>query len=104
MLPVAVARSSSDDNAISYSSGFVNDIIFSHSREYVAYREAYGRRLSVSRRQRKEGRSFSASASTVSALPPADWHPSAVSLAVHNGVWLCRRREGAKSAIFVCIV
>jgi len=32
-----------------------------------------------------------ASAAPLSALPPIDWHPSTISLAVHNGVWLWRR-------------
>jgi len=61
--------------------------IVPHNRAYVVYGEAYGRGVSASGRQRREGRSFSASAPP-SVLPPADWHPSAVSLAIHNQVWL----------------
>jgi len=48
---------------------------------YVVYGEAYGRGMSVSGRQHREERSWSASAPFLSALPPADWHPSALSLA-----------------------
>jgi len=71
MLTMALARSSSDDNAISTlcTSGFVDDVTFSH---YMAW----------------EGRNWSAEAPHLSALPPADWHPSAVSLSAHNEVWL----------------
>jgi len=44
------------------TSGFVDDVMFSHLwGTYVVYGEAYGRGMSVSGRQREEGRSFSAS-------------------------------------------
>ena len=39
-------------------------------------------------RRRREGRSFSASAPPLSALPPADWHSSALGLTVHHAL-LC---------------
>ena len=36
MLTVALARFSSDDNAIRYTSGFVDDVMFSHNEPYGA--------------------------------------------------------------------
>ena len=65
ILPMVIARSSSDNN--------------------VVYGKAYGRGMSVSGRQCREGQSFSTSGRPLSALPPADWHPSDVSLSIHNG-------------------
>jgi len=52
ILPMVIARSSSDNN--------------------VVYGKAYGRGMSVSGRQCKEGQSFSTSGRPLSALPPAD--------------------------------
>ena len=52
-----------------------------------------------------DGQSFSASALPISLLPPTDWHPSAVSLTAHNGVWLwsstmhCARWQSLLSSI-----
>ena len=85
----AVARSLSDDNAIRY----VLPVLWMTSRvnmqAYVLYGEAYGRGMSVSGRQLKDGRSYSALAPLLSAVPSDGCHPSAVSLAVHKGViWL----------------
>ena len=62
--------------------------MFSHDKACVAHGEAYGLRMFVIGWQRREGRSFSASVPPVSALPPADLHPTVVIIAVHNGVWL----------------
>ena len=57
VLPVAVARSSSDDNAICYvyTSGFVDDVTFSLNRVLCGVRRGLRPRMSVSR----DGRSFS---------------------------------------------
>ena len=55
------------------------------------YGEAYGWRMSFSGGQHGEGQSFSALAPPLFALPSADWHPLAISIAVHNGVWRCRQ-------------
>jgi len=52
--------------------GFVDDIKFSLTGHDMMYGEAYGRWMSVSERQRREGRSFGASAPPLSALPSAD--------------------------------
>jgi len=54
------------------TSGFIDDVTFSHNTAYVVYGETYGRGMSVNGRQRREGRSFSAEAPPLSALPPAD--------------------------------
>jgi len=51
LLSVAVTQSS-DDNAMHY--GFVDGVMFSHSRAYGVYGEAYSRGMSVSGRQRRE--------------------------------------------------
>ena len=53
------------------------------------YGDAYGRGMSVSRRQRREEQNWSAKASSLSALPPADSHPSAISFTVHHLCLLC---------------
>jgi len=57
-----------------YTSGFVDDATFSHNtgRAYVVYGDAYGQEMSVSGRQRREGRSFNASAPPLFALSAAD--------------------------------
>ena len=65
--------------------------MFSHSRAYVTYGETYGHGKSVRGRQQREEQSFNASAPPVCALPPTDWHPSAVSLAIHDAVLLLRQ-------------
>jgi len=70
---------------------FVDDVMFSRNKSHVGYDEPYGQKMSVSGRQCREGWSFSASSAlSLSVLPPADWHPSAVNPAVHNRVWLWR--------------
>jgi len=51
---VAVTQSS-DDNAMHY--GFVDGVMFSRSRAYGVYGEAYSRGMSVSGRQHREGHS-----------------------------------------------
>ena len=53
------------------TSGVENDDMLSHNRANVMYGTANGRRMSVSGRHRRQGRSF-------------------IMLAVHNGVWLWR--------------
>jgi len=50
----------------------------------VVYGEVYGCGMSTSGRQCREGRSWSAESPPLSALPSADWHPSAVSLAIQH--------------------
>jgi len=72
------------------TSGFLDDIMFSDNGAYVVYSKAYGQGMSVSRRQCRERLSFSTSAPSLIELPPTDWHPSAVSLIIHNRVWLWR--------------
>jgi len=72
MLSVAVARSSSNESALRYVLPILWMTSFSHKTAHVVYGEAYGRGMSVIGRQRREGRSFSASAPPLSALPPAD--------------------------------
>ena len=75
------------------TSGFVDDVTFSHNRAYGVYGVAYSRGCQ------------SAGVPSLSALPPADWHPSAVSLAVHNGVCCVGGLpRGAKSAVLDCLV
>ena len=59
------------------TSVFVDDVVSSVNREYVVYREAYIQGMSDSWRQHMK--------LCHSALPPADWHPSAMSLAMHSG-------------------
>ena len=68
------------------TSGFDDSVMFSYNRAYIwcTCGEAYSRGMLVSGRQRKEGWRWSAEASLLSALPPADWHPLALSLAVNN--------------------
>jgi len=66
-------------------------VMFSHSRAYVTYGETYGHGKSVRGRQQREEQSFNASAPPVCALPPTDWHPSAVSLAIHDAILLMRQ-------------
>ena len=72
----------------------------------MVYGEAYGRGMWVSGRQRREGRSFSASVLFLPTLPPADWHPSPVSIAVYTTKFSCggvnsALRMGEKFAILV---
>ena len=58
MLPVAVIRSSSHDSAICYVLPvFVDDVTFLQNRAYVVSGEPYGRGMSVSGREHREGRS-----------------------------------------------
>ena len=64
----------SNDSAIYY----VLPVLWMTS--HVAYGEAYCRGMSVSARQRQEGRSFSAEAPPHSALPPADWWHSSTEI------------------------
>ena len=66
------------------TSTFVDDVIFSHNGAYLVHSEAYGQGMLVSRRQC--GDWHSTSSPPLSALTPADWHPSAVSLVIRNGV------------------
>ena len=47
---------------------FMDDVVFSYNRACGVYCDAYGRGMSVSGRQRKERRSFSASAPTLCAF------------------------------------
>jgi len=71
--------------------GFVDSIMFSHSRADRA--------------------ELSASTPPLSALPPADWYPAAVSIAVHNEVHGCggeqcvahRRRSLLSSTVLLWI-
>jgi len=51
----------------------------------VAYGQAHGRGMSVSGKQ-WERRGAEVLKLYLSALPPADWHPSGVSLALHH-IW-----------------
>ena len=71
-------------------SGFVDDVLFSHNQTRAVRRDLRPR--DVSQREATQGQSFSVSDQCLSAFPPANWHPypSAVSLAVHSGVWLWR--------------
>ena len=88
-----------------YTYNFVNDAMFSHNTAHVVYSEAYGWGTSVSRRQCREGWSFSASASPLSALPPAD--TLAVSLFVHNSLAVeanTMLHMWGKSPILNCLV
>ena len=73
-----------------FTSGFVGDLCF-HVIGHVMYSKAYGLGISVSGRQHRKGQSFNASSPSLSTVPTADWHPSAVSLAIHNAVWLWRQ-------------
>ena len=66
------------------TSTFVDDVMFSLNGAYLVHGEAYGQGMLVSRRQC--GDWHSTSSPPLSALTTADWHPSAVSLVVHNGV------------------
>jgi len=88
-------KSFSDDNAKHYIL-LVLGIMSCFT--YIVYGEAYGQGMSVSRKQRRrtELQHFSP---TPSALPPADWNPLAVSLAIHNMLYI-----GMKSAILNCFV
>jgi len=56
----------------------------------VVYSKAYGWRMSVSRRQCKEGQSWSAEDLSLSALPPAAWHPLAMSLTLHHMLYCAK--------------
>ena len=68
----------------------MDELIFSHNTACGG--EAYSRWISVSGRQSWEGEaSESTSALPISALPSADWYPTAVRLVVPNGTGLCRR-------------
>jgi len=90
---------SSDDNVLP----FLWMTLFSHDRAYVLYSEAYGRPTDVSQRQATQRRAEIQCFSFVpSALPSADWHPSAVSLAVHHRVWLWRRKKYLEHEGEVC--
>jgi len=66
------------------TSCLVDGVMFSHNTAYVVYGKAYGRGMPGSGRQRRHARSFSTSAPPLSALPSADWHPLAASLAVYT--------------------
>jgi len=73
VLAVAVARSSSDNDATRHALSVLRlTSCFHNSVAYVAYGEAYGRGVSVSGRKHSDGRSFSVSTPPLSALPPAD--------------------------------
>jgi len=108
-------RSSSDDVTLC-TSGFADGVMFPHSRAYVVYGEAYGRGMSVSGRQRRQGRSFSADRGGASALQLRPCLPC-LPLATPLDRKPCRRRRrwaveansasrtaGATSDIIECIV
>jgi len=88
-----------------YTSSFVDDVMFSHNKA-VVYGEAYGQGMSFTGMQCRHRRSFSTSAPPVSVLPSADWCLSAVSLTIHNGVWLWKGTmycAPSNSAILICL-
>jgi len=87
------------------TSSFMNDVMFSHNRAYVVRLTAKG---CQSAGGDAEGMKLKCWSSTPPrpALPPADRHLRAVSIAVHNRIWLWRRimrcTSGTKSAILDC--
>jgi len=109
-LPVVVDQSSCDDNPIRY----VHPVLWMPSCFHIlvhrVYGEAYGRGVSVSGGQRREGRSFSVSArpSLHCLLLSADWHSLAVSLAYTTefgyGGEQCVAHALAKSGVLGCLV
>ena len=80
---------------------FVDDVMFLDNGVYLAYGEAYGRGMSISRRHRREGQSFGASALCLSVgchwLTSLSGRPRHTqrSLAVEANNALCTRMKSA---------
>ena len=83
--------------------GFMDDAICSYHRACGVRRGLRPKNVNHRETMQREAELQRFSPPPLSALSPAEWHSSAVSLALHNGVWLWRRTvscaRGTKSAI-----
>jgi len=100
-LPMAVARSSSDDNAIHC----ILPVLWIMSRFHIIALMQRMARLTtqeVSQHEATQRQSFNSTSAALSMLPPADWHPLASSFEVHNSVGCGVKQSVAPCLFIVC--